>query len=154
MCGLGAGGAGHQRSAGRFEAALDGFGRALSLVRGPVLDGTPEGPVLTRFSTWVEEERLAFLEPSVDASTALGRHREVISLLNTLTAEYPLRKSFYRQLMLVPYRSERQAETLPVYRSAQPVRRSALGLEPCRSLRRMHQAILTSDRLLDLPVAS
>ncbi|WP_326815942.1 hypothetical protein OG243_01860 [Streptomyces sp. NBC_01318] len=56
--------------------------------------------------------------------------------------------------MLVLYRSERQAEALQVYRSAQPVLRSELGLEPCRSLRRLHQAILTSDRLLDLPVAS
>ncbi|MET9478268.1 AfsR/SARP family transcriptional regulator [Streptomyces sp. NPDC002922] len=119
-----------------------------------MLDGIPEGPVLARFATWVEEERLAFLELSVGAGAALGRHHDVVSLLNNLTAEYPLRKSFYRQLMLVPYRSERQAEALPVYRSAQPVLRSALGLEPCRSLRRMHQAILTSDRLLDLPVAS
>ncbi|GAA3007097.1 AfsR/SARP family transcriptional regulator [Streptomyces drozdowiczii] len=140
--------------AGRYEAALDAFGRALSLVRGPVLDGTPEGPVLTRFATWVEEERLACLELSVEASTALGRHREVIGLLNTLTAEYPLREAFYRQLMLVLYRSERQAEALEVYRSAQRVLRSELGLEPCRSLRRLHQAILTSDRLLDLPMAS
>lgn len=110
--------------------------------------------MVTRFATWVEEERLACPELSVDAGTALGRHREVISLLNTLTAEYPLRESFYRRLMLVLYRSERQAEALQVYRSAQPVLRSELGLEPCRSLRRLHQAILTSDRLLDLPVAS
>ncbi|MGW9136181.1 BTAD domain-containing putative transcriptional regulator [Streptomyces sp. NPDC055681] len=43
---------------------------------------------------------------------------------------------------------------LQVYRSAQPVLRSELGLQPCRSLRRLHQANLTSDRLLDLPVAS
>lgn len=110
--------------------------------------------MLTRFATWVEEERLACLELSVDASTALGRHREVISLLSTLTAEYALRESFYRQLMLVLYRSERQAEALQAYRSAQPVLRSELRLEPCRSLRRLHQAILTSGRLLDLPVAS
>ncbi|MFF0399917.1 BTAD domain-containing putative transcriptional regulator [Streptomyces sp. NPDC005248] len=56
--------------------------------------------------------------------------------------------------MPVRYRSERQAEALQVYRSAQPVLRSELGLEPCRSLRRLHQPILTSDRLLDLPLAS
>jgi DNA-binding SARP family transcriptional activator len=55
--------------------------------------------------------------------------------------------------MLVLYRSERQAEALQVYRSAQHILRAELGLEPCRSLRRLHRAILTSDRLLDLPVA-
>ncbi|MFD7908288.1 BTAD domain-containing putative transcriptional regulator [Kitasatospora sp. NPDC059722] len=140
--------------AGEYEAALDDFERALSLVRGPVLDGGAEGPVLASFAAWVEEERLECLELSIEARTALGRHREVTGLLNTLIAQYPLRESFYRQLMLVLYRADRQAEALQVYRSAQQVLRSELGLEPCRSLRRLHQAILTSDQLLDLPLAS
>ncbi|MFD3533723.1 BTAD domain-containing putative transcriptional regulator [Streptomyces sp. NPDC058664] len=142
-----------QQHAGRYEEALEAFEGALLLVRGPVLDGTAEGPALSAFATWVEEERLDCLELSVEARTALGRHREVISLLTGLIAQYPLRESFYRQLMLVLYRSDRQAEALRVYRSAQRVLRSELGLEPCRSLRRLHQAILTSDRLLDLPMA-
>ncbi|WP_405896589.1 hypothetical protein OG242_02585 [Streptomyces sp. NBC_00727] len=82
----------------RASAAVHGY---LSQLRKflTAADGTPEGPVLlTRFATWVEEERPACLELSVE--------------------------------------------------------RSEPGLEPCRSLRRLHQAILTSDRLLDLPVAS
>ncbi|WP_107063699.1 BTAD domain-containing putative transcriptional regulator [Streptomyces sp. NRRL B-24720] len=53
--------------------------------------------------------------------------------------------------MPVRYRSERQAEALQVYRPAQPVLRSELRLKPCRSLRRLHQPVLTSDRLLNLP---
>ncbi|MER8034967.1 AfsR/SARP family transcriptional regulator [Streptomyces hydrogenans] len=142
----------HQH-AGRHEAALDSFESALLLVRGPVLDGSAEAPGLSAFATWVEEERLDCLELSVEARTALGRHREVVSLLTGLIAQYPLRESFYRQLMLVLYRSERQAEALRVFHSAQRVLRSELGLEPCRSLRRLHQAILTSDRVLDLPLA-
>ncbi|MER5871121.1 AfsR/SARP family transcriptional regulator [Streptomyces sp. NPDC002044] len=142
-----------RQHAGQYEAALEAFERALLLVRGPVLDGTAEGPALSAFATWVEEERLDCLELSVEARTALGRHREVISLLHGLIAQYPLRESFYRQLMLVLYRSDRQAEALRVFRSAQKVLRAELGLEPCRSLRRLHQAILTSDRLLDLPLA-
>ncbi|MCM3925343.1 AfsR/SARP family transcriptional regulator [Frankia sp. AiPs1] len=143
-----------QQAAGRYEAALDSAECALSLVRGPVLESAAEGPVLTTFAAWAEEERLAALELSVEARTALGRHREVISLLGTLTAQYPLRESFYSQLMLVLYRSGRQAEALAVYRAAQQVLRAELGLEPCRSLRRLHNAILTADRLLDLPTAS
>ncbi|MGP4051052.1 AfsR/SARP family transcriptional regulator [Streptomyces sp. 2A115] len=141
------------RAAGRHEEALASFEHALPMIRGPVLDGTAEGPVLGSFATWAEEERLECLELSVEARTALGRHREVIGLLSTLTAQYPLRESFYRQLMLVLYRSERQAEALQVYRCAQRVLRAELGLEPHRSLQRLHQAILTSDRLLDLPMA-
>ncbi|MDJ1137464.1 AfsR/SARP family transcriptional regulator [Streptomyces iconiensis] len=143
----------HQQ-AGRYEEALECFDRAHSLNRGPVLDGLAEGQVLSSFAAWAEEEHLECLELSVDAHTALGRHREVLSLLNGLIAQYPLRETFYRQLMLVLYRSERQAEALQVYRSAQRVLRAELGLEPCRSLRRVHHAILTSDRTLDLPVAS
>ncbi|WP_244188211.1 AfsR/SARP family transcriptional regulator [Streptomyces regalis] len=139
--------------AGHHEAALEAFELALLLVRGPVLDGMAEGPALSAFSTWVEAEQLDCLELSVESRTALGRHREVISLLDGLITRYPFRESFYRQLMLVLYRSERQAEALRVYRRAQKVLRAELGLEPCRSLRRLHQAILTSDRLLDLPMA-
>jgi DNA-binding SARP family transcriptional activator len=139
--------------AAEFEAALAEFERALSLVRGQVLDGFAEGPILSSFAAWVEEERLQCLEMSVEARLALGRHREVIGLLYGLTSEYPLRESFYRQLMLVLYRSERQVEALEVYRTAQRVLRAELGLEPCRSLRRLHRAILTSDHDLDLLVA-
>ncbi|EIV91638.1 AfsR/SARP family transcriptional regulator [Frankia sp. QA3] len=144
-----------QQAAGSYAAALSAAERALSLVRGPVLaESAAEGPVLTAFAAWAEEERLAALELSVEARTALGRHREVISLLGALTAQYPLRESFYSQLMLVLYRAGRQAEALAVYRGAQQVLRAELGLEPCRSLRRLHDAILTRDRLLDLPTAS
>ncbi|WP_316784290.1 AfsR/SARP family transcriptional regulator [Streptomyces sasae] len=143
----------HQ-GAGCHEAALESFELALLLVRGTVLDGMAEGPALCAFAAWVEAEQLDCLELSVESRTALGRHREVISLLDGLISQYPLRESFYRQLMLVLYRSERQAEALRVYRRAQQVLRTELGLEPCRSLRRLHQAILTSDRVLDLPMAS
>ncbi|OAA19613.1 DNA-binding transcriptional activator of the SARP family [Frankia sp. EI5c] len=143
----------HQ-AAGHPEAVLAATERALALVRGPVLESAVDGPVLTAFAAWVEEERLAALELSVEARTALGRHREVISLLGMLIAQHPLRESLYSQLMLVLYRSGRQAEALAVYRDAQRVLRAELGLEPCRSLRRLHHAILTSDRLLDLPTAS
>lgn len=142
------------RQAGEYEGTLEEFERALALVRGQVLDGLAEGPLLSTFAAWVEEERLQCLEESVEARAALGRHREVVGLLYGLIADHPLRESFYRQLMLVLYRSERQVEALQVFRTAQRVLRSELGLEPCRSLRRLHQAILTSDRELDLSMAS
>lgn len=143
----------HQH-AQEHEAALEAFERALALQRGPVLDGIAEGPALSAFTRWAEAERLDCLELSVEARTRLGRHREVISLLDGLIGQYPLRESLYRQLMLVLYRAERQAEALGVYHRAQQVLRTELGLDPCRALRRLHRAILTSDRLLDLPLAS
>ncbi len=140
--------------ANRYQEALSQFEAALRLVRGPVLEHLVEGPVLGAFAAWVEEERLDCLELSIEARTALGRHREVIGLLTGLITQYPLRESFYRQLMLALYRSERQADALHVYRSAQRVLRTELGVQPCPALRRLHHAILTSDALLDLSVAS
>ncbi|WP_062428845.1 AfsR/SARP family transcriptional regulator [Herbidospora daliensis] len=148
---------GHGRmclQAGRYEEALAQFEEALRLVRGPVLDQLPEGPVLAAFAAWAEEERLDCLELSIEARTALGRHREVIGPLNGLITQHPLRESFYRQLMLALYRSERQADALQVYRTAQRVLQAELGVQPCPALRRLHHAILTSDALLDLRAAS
>ncbi|GAA1254872.1 hypothetical protein GCM10009677_00790 [Sphaerisporangium rubeum] len=140
--------------AGRYAEALAEFEKGLALLRGPVLEDLAEGPVLSAFAAWVETERLDCLELSIEARNALGRHREVIGPLNTLIAQYPLRESLYRHLMVALYRSERQADALAVYRSAHQVLRMELGVQPCRSLRRLHHAILTSDDLLDLPAAS
>lgn len=139
---------------GRHEEALAYFEKAASLVRGLVLDGLAEGPILGSFTAWAEEERLYCLELAIEARTALGQHREVIGLLNGLISEYPLRESFYRQLMLALYRSERQADALKVYRSAQRILKEELGVQPCNALRQLHQAILTSDCFLDLRAAS
>lgn len=139
---------------GRHEEALAHFEKAASMVRGLVLDGFTEGPILGSFAAWVEEERLYCLELAIEARTALGQHREIIGLLNGLINEYPLRESFYRQLMLALYRSERQADALKVFRSAQRVLKEELGVQPCTALRRLHQAILASDCFLDLRAAS
>ncbi len=139
---------------GRYEEALAQFEEALRLVRGPVLDQAPEGPVLAAFAAWAEEERLDCLELSIEARTALGRHREVIGPLNGLVTQYPLRESFYRHLMLALYRSERRADALGVYRTAQRVLQAELGVRPCQALRRLHHAILTSDAPIDLATAS
>jgi DNA-binding SARP family transcriptional activator len=139
---------------GRHEEALAHFEKAASLVRGLVVDGFTEGPILGSFASWVEEERLYCLELAIEARTALGQHREIIGLLNGLISEYPLRESFYRQLMLALYRSERQADALKVFRSAQRILKEELGVQPCKALRRLHQAILSSECFLDLRAAS
>jgi DNA-binding SARP family transcriptional activator len=142
-----------QLRAGRHESAVAAFETALTLYRGPLIEGLGEGPAVTGMATWVEQERLECLELMVEACIALGRHREMVNLLTSLTSRHPLRETFYRQLMLVLYRSERRAEALQVYRSARAVLRADLGLEPAQPLRDLHQAILSSDRALDVSTA-
>ena len=55
--------------------------------------------------------------------------------------------------MLALYRSGRQAEALDVYLDTRRALTDQLGIEPNRSLRDLHQAILQQDAALDLAVA-
>ena len=52
--------------------------------------------------------------------------------------------------MLCLYRSGRQAEALEAYQQARTALVEELGIEPGRSLRDLHQAILNQDPSLDL----
>lgn len=139
---------------GRHEQAAADFESALALWRGPLLDDAFHGPILEGFQNWLEEARLECVEMMIDSRLKLAHHRELIRDLYLLTQEYPLREAFHRQLMLALYRSQRQADALTAYRTARDTLNEELGLDPCPALQDLHQAILTSDRRLDLPVAA
>lgn len=139
-----------QHREGHYEAAADHFERALALWRGLVLGDLQGGQLIDGFVTRLNEERLECVELMLDAYLFLGRHRELTGQLYALTRDHPLRESFYRQLMVALYRSERQADALNVYQYARRTLNRELGLEPCQSLQELHRAILTGDRNLDL----
>jgi DNA-binding SARP family transcriptional activator len=135
--------------ANRHEEAADCFDRALRLWRGPVLGDLPPGPMVEAFVNWINESRMECTELLIESELRLERHRELVGRLYSLTVEYPLRESFYRQLMLALNRSERKADALKVYQQAHRVLDEELGLEPCRALKDIQRAILTGDdRLL------
>ncbi|MFG2004730.1 BTAD domain-containing putative transcriptional regulator [Spirillospora sp. NPDC048911] len=138
----------HARSAlraERLEEAAEAFELALGLWRGATLGDLRDGPIISAHATWLEELRLECRELLVDAYLRLGRHRDVIGRLYSLSEEHPLHEAFYRQLMVALYRSERQADALKVYRTAHDRLEQELALAPCRSLRRLHMAILRGD---------
>jgi SARP family transcriptional regulator, regulator of embCAB operon len=135
---------------GRCEQAVACFEGALAMWRGPVLGETHYSPILSGFATRLMETRVECHEIMVDAELMLGRHRELIGRLYSVSADYPLHEAFYRQLMLALYRSDRQADALNVYQSARTILNEELGLEPCRALQEIHQSILTADPGLDL----
>ncbi|MFD7921425.1 BTAD domain-containing putative transcriptional regulator [Streptomyces sp. NPDC059740] len=126
----------------RYEAAAVCFEAALALWRGPALSDLTDSPMIHVYATWLDEARLECLELSMETALALGRHRQVVGQLRSLVAEYPLRESFDRLLMITLYRCDRQAEALQVYRLARERLREEMGLEPCRSLQEVHNAIL------------
>lgn len=133
----------------RWAEAVGRFDRALALWRGPVL-GDVRGPIVDSFVAWLSEVRMECLETLIEAQLHLGRHRELVGRLYSLTVENPLREAFHRQLMLALYRSERQADALRAYQSARRTLVAELGLEPCRALREVQQAILADDGRLEL----
>jgi DNA-binding SARP family transcriptional activator len=137
----------------RHEQAVAEFAGALHMWRGQALERARRGPIFESFVAWLDEARLECLEMLIDARLVLGRDREVIPGLYSLTAEHPLREVFYRQLMLALYRSERQADALRVYQTARRVLHDELGLEPCRALQDLQRSILMADDPLDLAVA-
>jgi DNA-binding SARP family transcriptional activator len=93
----------------------------------------------------ITELRLTLLEERAEAELALGRHAELVSELDALVREHPLRERLRGQLMLALYRSGRQAEALEVYRRGRAILVAELGIEPSPLLQRLHASILRQE---------
>ena len=65
--------------------------------------------------TRLEAIRLEAVEVRIDADLKRGMSRELVSELEGLVREHPLRERLTGQLMLALYRSGRQAESLRAY---------------------------------------
>ncbi|MCF3179249.1 AfsR/SARP family transcriptional regulator [Streptomyces polychromogenes] len=119
--------------------------RALSLWRGPALEGSVLGDICAGRAAQLEEDRLTALEMMYDAYLRTGRHGEITGELMVLTTDHPMRERFYDLLMVAFYRCGRQAEALRVYERARHRMVHDLGVEPGPALRRLMQAILQHD---------
>ena len=126
---------------------------ALDLWRGSALSDLAEADALRGEISRLEELRLGALEDRIAADIDRGRHRESVPLLESLTAEHPLRERLWSQLMLALYRSGRQGDALGAYHRARGVLVEELGIDPSPELRRLHEQVLIQDPALDLPPA-
>jgi DNA-binding SARP family transcriptional activator len=142
-------------SRGDATSAAATFREALGLWRGPSLadfafDAFAQTPIAR-----LEELRLVAQEERIEADLALGRHGELVSELQALVGEHPLRERLRAQLMLALYRSGRQAEALQAYQDARAALVDELGIDPTARLQSLERAILNQDPSLDLqaPVA-
>lgn len=122
--------------------------RALSLWRGPALEGSVLGDICAVEAAQLEEHRLTALEMMYDAHLRTGRHREITGELVELTVDHPLRERFYDLLMVAFYRCGRQADALGVYARARNRMVHELGVEPSPALRRQMERILHHDPAL------
>ncbi|ULR51499.1 NB-ARC domain-containing protein [Streptomyces deccanensis] len=124
----------HAEAAERFE-------HALSLWRGPALDGLRGGGIddekarLTEFWLDVNEEYAGL-------QLQLGQYRSVGARLTALVAEHPLREQARAQLMRAHHLSGRRAAALEVYREGRRILVEELGVEPGAHLQELHCQIL------------
>ncbi|WP_230210281.1 AfsR/SARP family transcriptional regulator [Streptomyces kaniharaensis] len=132
----------------RYARAVELEQRATRLWRGPLLSDTPHGLLLESAATRLGEARLAAVEQRILAELHLGRGAALVSELQALTTEHPLREEFHAQLMLALCRSGQQAEALRVYSHVRRTLIDELGIEPGPRLRRLQQQVLDGDEAL------
>jgi YVTN family beta-propeller protein len=126
---------------------------ALALWRGAPLADFAYEVFAQREIGRLEELRLGALEERIEADLRLGRHAELVSELESLVSEHPLRERLREQLMLALYRSGRQAEALAAYQEGRRALVSELGLEPGRALQELERRILAQDSVLEAPTS-
>lgn len=136
--------------AGDNAEAVVCYTRALRIWRGPALVDVPVGPVLEIELARLGESHLGVLERRVEAELRLGRHAELLTELTELIARHPLNERLHAQCMAAFYRSGRQWRALEVYARLRRRIVDELGIEPCSSLQRLHQAMLSADPSLEL----
>jgi predicted ATPase/DNA-binding SARP family transcriptional activator len=130
---------------GDVLAAADTVAAALTLWRGPALQGLPETAWFASEARRLASLHVDALEERFEVALALGEHRELTPAIRSALADNPFRERLWGQLMLALYRSGRQADALETFQEARRVLADELGLEPGPDLRRLQEAILAHD---------
>ncbi|MFI6505084.1 BTAD domain-containing putative transcriptional regulator [Nonomuraea typhae] len=133
-------------------AAQDAYARALELWRGPAAEDVPLGPTLREVVARLTDQYLSTVEEHTAILLETGAHLTVLGRLRELLAAHPLRERMYGQLMVALYRAGDVAGALEVFGTARRVLSEELGLDPGPELRRLHQAVLSRERDIDLAV--
>jgi DNA-binding SARP family transcriptional activator len=132
------------------EGSAESLHAALELWRGPALADLAYESFARDEASRLEELRLVVQERRIEADLESGRAAELVSELERLIAEHPLRERLRAQLMIALYRSGRQAEGLAAYQAARSALVEELGIEPGPELQELERAMLRQDRSLDL----
>jgi DNA-binding SARP family transcriptional activator len=121
---------------------------ALALWRGPPLADLAFETFAQAEIRRLEELRAEALEARIDADLELGAGAELVSELESLVVQFPLRERLRAQLMLALYRSGRQADAIQAYHAARRALVDELGIEPGPELKQVYTSILRQERSL------
>lgn len=130
---------------GRTAEAVDLFGQALDLWRGPPLEDLGICPFADTARTFLEERRVAVVDDRLALMLDLGQERQVIETCEEVLATQPLRESLWERLIVALYRTGRQADALARYRQCRATLLDELGVEPMPRLRALEVQILNHD---------
>jgi DNA-binding SARP family transcriptional activator len=136
---------------GHLDAADDALRLALSLWRGPVLQGVPKSWSLSDAAANLDEERLNAVEDWAEVRLALGGHVDVAGQLRPWVRANPLRERLWGQLMLALYRSGRRGEALQEFHELRRGLDEELGIAPSAPVQHLHEQILRGDPELLVP---
>jgi DNA-binding SARP family transcriptional activator/class 3 adenylate cyclase len=137
------------RTDGRTDVAGDMLREALSLWRGAALEDFLYEPFAQAEIARLEELRVEALEERLDNELDRGAGAELITQLDALVGEHPLRERLRGQLMLALYRAGRQADALDAYQAAHHTLDEQLGIAPSPALQRLQREILAQDPALE-----
>lgn len=121
------------------------FGEALSLWSGRAYEDFSYEPFIQTEIARLEALRQEAVEARIDADLARGLSRELLSELETLVRQHPLREEVTAQHMVALTRAGRQADALRAYQALRSRLGEELGIEPSRRLQELENTIVTGD---------
>lgn len=128
---------------GHPHQAAATLSRALGMWAGPAaLADVPQGRLLQAHAVHLEDLRISALELRIQIDISLGRHRELVAELRSLTCAHPLHEWFHGQLIAVLSRSGRRGEALQAYQDLRILLSEELGVDPSPAVQRLQQRVL------------
>lgn len=133
---------------GAWQDAARMLYAALGQWTGEPIAGVRASALLAGEAQRLTELRLQTFELRIEAELRCGHHADVIGELRSAAADHPLRERIRGQLMLALYLDGRRAEALGVYQDLRRTLVEEFGIEPERTIQRLHQQILAADPAL------
>jgi DNA-binding SARP family transcriptional activator len=125
------------------------LGRALALWRGSPLADVSHVDAAQDTIARLESLRLSAIVTRIDADLRLGRDASLVPELEGLVRSHPFDERLCAQLMIALYRCGRQAESLEAYSRMRDILARELKISPAPASRRLQEAILAQDPMLD-----
>jgi DNA-binding SARP family transcriptional activator len=134
--------AGTALAQGHPEAALDHYGEALRLWRGPAGNGIGDGTAASTVFTALDDEFCDACTAAAELAVSTGRPERVLPALQLAASLAPFHEPVQAGLVGVLGAAGRQAEALAVFRAVRDRLADELGIDPGPALETAHRRVL------------